>query len=388
MRTKITLGLSTILMPFAVAAAEPVPAEPAQLQAPTEPTAPAPVSMVNKPTASAEAVYIADTAAKRRGNRSQVLVLGTAHLRLLPDDFNLGRFDPLLDRLAAWAPERIVIERLSGPQCDYLRAYTFIHDDTADSYCSDPEPARAALGMTAPQAAAEIWDTLAKPATERTATQRRRLAALFLATGEPASALVQWLRLPPDERKGDDSLTDKLVEILVAQSKRKSEDTIIAAALAARLGHERIYPVDDHSFRPHAPRDWDVYGKELPQAWDNEWGKLRRPFLKGWDNYFVNNPAADVLAWYQSFNTPEAARLAVANDFGAAVGAVQPGNSGRQYFAYWETRNLRMVANIREVMDDKARVLAIVGASHKPYYERYLGILSDLEIIDSMEVLK
>ena len=369
-------------------AASPVFAQTVPDQPPVEPIAPPRIAAVNAPTESAEAVYLADAAAIRRGDRSQILVLGTAHLRFLPDDFDRSRFSPLLDRLAAWAPERIAIERLSGPQCDYLRAYDFLYEGTADTYCFDAEPARAALGLTAPQAAAEIWNTLTNPKTERAAVERRRLAALFLATGDPASALVQWLRLPGDEQKADESLTDALVESLVAQSKKKSEDTIIAAALAARLGHERVFPVDDHSFAPHATIDEEVYAQELPQIWDNEWGKRRIPFLNGWNDYFVGNASADVLAWYRSFNSPEAARLAVGNDFGAAVGAKSPANTGRQYHAYWETRNLRMAANIREVIDDQSRVLAIVGASHKPYYERYLGVTSDLEIVDIQEILE
>ena len=43
---------------------------------------------------------------------------------------------------------------------------------------------------------------------------------------------------------------------------------------------------------------------------------------------------------------------------------------------------------IREVIGDKGRVLAVVGAGHKPHYERYLGVTSDLEIVDVREVLE
>ncbi len=59
-----------------------------------------------------------------------------------------------------------------------------------------------------------------------------------------------------------------------------------------------------------------------------------------------------------------------------------PGNTGRKYLAYWETRNMRMVANIRETIGSGGKVLAIVGSAHKAYYERYLGVSSDLSIVD------
>ena len=50
----------------------------------------------------------------------------------------------------------IAVESLSGPQCDYLRAYVFLHDDTADTYCSDPGPARKALGLSGAEDAEKV----------------------------------------------------------------------------------------------------------------------------------------------------------------------------------------------------------------------------------------
>ena len=58
--------------------------------------------------------------------------------------------------------------------------------------------------------AASLWDAgeaerlLADWPAEPTAAQRRHLAAVFLAGGEQASALVQWLRLPATERRAGD----------------------------------------------------------------------------------------------------------------------------------------------------------------------------------------
>ena len=78
------------------------------------------------------------------------------------------------------------------------------------------------------------------------------------------------------------------------------------------------------------------------------------------------------------------------SDFGAALAEPSPEGYGRRYVAYWETRNLRMVANIREVLGRQAgtRMLAIVGASHKGYYEAYLAQMRDVELIDVMPPLK
>ncbi|MEL7689223.1 hypothetical protein [Citromicrobium bathyomarinum] len=46
-----------------------------------------------------------------------------------------------------------------------------------------------------------------------------------------------------------------------------------------------------------------------------------------------------------------------------------------------------MVANIRQVIGTDTRTLAIVGVSHKPYYDRYLGMMSNIELADTEAVL-
>jgi hypothetical protein len=338
-------------------------------------------------TESATAVAIADEAAARRGNLSQVAVLGTAHLSELPKDFDMSRLAGLIDKLAAWKPERIAIESLSGPQCDYLKAYEFAYPGTWKDYCRDPAVARTALGLDGAAAEEEIARTLATPTANRPTAQRRRLAALFLAAGEPASALVQWLRLPASERHSDNVLSQALVDVLTVLEARRNENYLIAAPLAVRLGHERLYSVDDQTAgRATGSYDEKQYEQEIMAIWKNDAVSERRSLDEGWNKRLA--AGGDVLGWYRWMNSPQLGRLAVTGDFGAAAGANVPGNSGRKYLAYWETRNLRMVANIREAVGPGTRLLAIVGASHKSYYERYLGVSSDIEIADIDQILK
>jgi hypothetical protein len=49
-----------------------------------------------------------------------------------------------------------------------------------------------------------------------------------------------------------------------------------------------------------------------------------------------------------------------------------------------------MVANIVAALGAQpgARVLSIVGASHKPYFESYLGQLHDIALVNAAELLK
>ncbi|MCW5580623.1 MAG: hypothetical protein KIS72_04730, partial [Luteimonas sp.] len=62
---------------------------------------------------------------------------------------------------------------------------------------------------------------------------------------------------------------------------------------------------------------------------------------------------------------------------------------GRQYVTGWDARNLRMVANIATTFREHpgARVLSIVGASHKPWFDAWLAQLQGVEVVDAEALL-
>ena len=330
----------------------------------------------------ADLVDIVDEAAQERGGLTPGLVLGTSHLSSLPKDFPLERFDPLLDELEKWAPEAIAIEGIEGVQCDNLRLFD---PGNADTYCPDPGPARAALGVSGRDAQFGVMELLAKPGDQRNNAERRRLIGLFLAIGEPESALVQWLRLPEAERAAGDDLPAELVAYLEKFDTRHNENVVIAARLAVRLGLDRVDRVDDQ-MSGSDPKDAEAYGPEISAIWDNAPTKKRIAEYEEWDTA-MEDGSMPILEWYRRYNSPASLALAMAGDFGAAAGARTPSDAGQTYLAYWETRNLRMVANIRQVIGTDTRTLAIVGVSHKPYYDRYLGMMSNIELVDTLEVL-
>ena len=136
---------------------------------------------------------------------------------------------------------------------------------------------------------------------------------------------------------------------------------------------------------PLAPSITKIYEQEITAIWANDAVSARRTADESWDKRIA--AGGDILAWYRWMNSAELGRLAVTSDF-VLRGAKVPGNSGRKYLAYWETRNMRMVANIRETVGGGARRPRIVGSSHKPYYERYLGVSSDIEIADIDRILR
>jgi hypothetical protein len=321
------------------------------------------------------------------GPANEVLVLGSPHLSQLPNTFQAASLTLLNERLAAWKPQAIAIEAVSGPQCDFMRRYPARYKDSIGAYCRDPAPARLAMGLDVAAATEAAEAMLAAWPAAPTPAQRRRLAALFFAGGEEASALVQWLRLPEGERRAGDGLDAALVGVLVKLETRRDESLMIGARLAARLGLERLYAMDDHT-ADSASEDQKAFGDALMTAWDNPATKQRTAADKAQEGLLAS--AEGVLAMYRADNAPGQAALIYRSDFGAAINEPSAQRFGRQYVGYWETRNLRMAANIRDVLGMRPgqRMLVIVGASHKGYLESYLHQMHDVRIVDAARVLK
>lgn len=325
-----------------------------------------------------------------KGAPNQVLVLGTAHLSQLPSTFEPASLESLNRRLLAWKPSLIAIERLSGAQCAFMRQYPHRYKSAVKKYCWDPAIAQAATALDVPAAGAEIERVLANWPSAPTPSQRRHLAALFLAGGEPISALVQWLRLPDNERRAGDTLEANLVAILETLRSRRNEDAQIAAPLAAALGHERVHSMDDHTAdtADASEAGAKAYGEAIMKAWSNPATEQRKLMDQQLNAGLKDGQG--VMALYRTLNAPSQAKLVYASDFGAALEEGSAQQFGRGYVAYWETRNLRMASNIREAVATVpgSRTLVIVGASHKWYLEAYLNQMHDVQLVSSDQVLR
>lgn len=328
-----------------------------------------------------------------KGKPNEVLVLGTVHLaKELPATFQPASLDILKQRLVAWKPGIVAIEGLSGIQCDMMRRYPQRYDGTVQKFCSwDPAPARATTGLDVPAATVEMDRLLASWPAEPTPSQRRRLAAVFLAGGEPISALVQWLRLPQAERRAGDGLDATLVAAL--EGRRfgrgpRGEDTLIAAPVAAALGLERVVSMDDHTISDVPPPSQDGYANAVAVAWNNPANAERAQMYK---RLFADvSNAKNAMSLYRAINDPSHAMVIYTSDFGAVIEEASPQQFGRGYVSGWETRNLRMASNIREAIGNRpgSRTLVIVGASHKWYLEAYLNQMHDVRIVSSDAVLR
>lgn len=324
---------------------------------------------------------------QQAGAATQVVTLGSAHLGQMETLVTPEMLVPLLDKLAAFKPEIITYEGISGEQCDELRRYPVRYPDMYATYCWPLDEAEKATGLNVAAAMAEIDTALAAWPAAPTAAQRRHLAALFAAAGDRPSARVQWLQLPAAERTVGDGVNEALLKILTPKAGKLSEAYAIAAALAARLGLQRVYPVDDHtsdSVQAEAGPGMQAYLEAFWKAQESTLVDTVAQQEKGLKT------GADVLAYFRTINRPETLREYVGIDHQRAMQTASPQNYGRIYFAWWEVRNLRMAANIRAAFGARpgARVLNVVGASHKAFYDAYLQMMGDVVLVDVDTVLK
>lgn len=317
------------------------------------------------------------------GPRAQVLVLGTMHLNAMPDGFDPAALDGVLDRLAAFKPGIITIETESGEECDLAARHPAKYG--AD-YCASTALAKAATGLDVPAALAEVDQTLKAWPAEATPAQRRRLAALFLAANDVASAYVQWLQLPAPERRAGDSLNQALVDKLAQLARRDNENYQLAARLAARLKLQRVHAIDNHTGdRIDLP---DI--KPFVQAIESAWAAGGAALKESEQRQEALMRAPDLLPLYRELNTAASLRMYAEANVSAAMRARSPQGYPQMWVAGWEIRNLRMVANIRETFREQpgARVLSIVGVSHKPWFDGWLGQLQGVDVLDVGQVLK
>lgn len=321
------------------------------------------------------------------GQPTTVLTIGSVHLGQSDQPVTPELVAPLLNKLAAYKPDIITHEGISGEQCETLKRNPAKYPGVFDDYCYGTEEAESATGLTVPAALAVIQATLDKWPTAPSAAQRRQLAAYFLAANDRPSAQVQWLQLPTAERKTGDGIDTALLKILSREGVRHNETYDVAVVLAARLGLKRVYAVDDHT----SDSILLEAGSGLEAFLQQHWSTPKTPFVEemGRQQKAVRT-GTDFLNFYRFINRPASLRNFISFDYKTAINTPSAGNYGRVYLAWWEVRNLRMVSNIRSAFGNQpgGRVLNIVGVSHKAYYDAYFDVMSDVTLADAEHVLK
>ena len=147
-----------------------------------------------------------------------------------------------------------------------------------------------------------------------------------------------------------------------------------------------MHPVDDHT--GDNLRIDDMAGFE--RAIRGAWASAPPECAAARERDAELRAAPDLLPLYRRTNSRDYQRLPMTCDFGRALRDTSPQGFGRQYVTGWDLRNLRMVANIRVAFREHpgARVLSLVGASHKPWFDGLLESMQGVDVVDAEQTLR
>lgn len=273
--------------------------------------------------------------------QSTVLVLGTPHL---DGDLRPGHLAAVLDRLERFAPTRIAIEALTPDEIALLGERE-VHDSAAAQVLNmfgrgmltAGRTMQSALGIDRGGAERRADRLLASHPGAMSTAERVALVGSLLAAYDYHSAVLHWSALLPAVREASDGLPAELSDRLNRRLSSPNEIVTLATALAHRLGHPRLYPIDSQ-----------------------------------YDG--IRTLSAPPEALRELFTDP--AR-------GAVVDPEEEARAERLRAEAFGAGNLRQATAIVEVAASgrPERVLVIVGASHKAYLDRILATQLSVHLI-------
>lgn len=309
--------------------------------------------------------------------RSEVLVLGTDHhsgwAAAQPE-----WFDSLNARLAQWGPDLVLIERPTVWQAELYASqeewFGTTGARTVGFEFTGARDAQAALGLTGHAASERLRSGQAG------LDDRLNLTLTLMAAFDAASAAMHWAGLSDAQKEDVEARAPEAARVIGAVARSRNETQWIAARVAGALGHVRLHPYDDQIEKGAFAASGLIERLAEDGRLDAVLGTTMLAELHGAQ---ARRPdAADgVLDWYRFINSNEFARIDAEGQWGSFL--AEGGEEGRARVALWEARNLRMTANIREIMalHGGERVLVIVGAAHRGWLETYLARQSDIEIV-------
>ena len=202
--------------------------------------------------------------------------------------------------------------------------------------------------------------------------------------------MLTWYRGSPEFRTAFAGDYKLVAEDFARRLESTNEYYSMALPLAAKLGHTRLYPVDDH----FENGTMEAAVATMPGGWDSMmaiYGDLENhPYLVEQNSRFDEAAeAGDVLPYYRWQNLPETGVRDEAFQWDPLMSGDIESRIGSARLAGWEVRNLRMASHLSELMiaNPGKRVLYIVGSGHKPILDRLFSGMSWIRVVPAAEVL-
>lgn len=313
---------------------------------------------------------------QRMEQPAEVLVLATPHLDQR-EGVSSAHVDSLVAVLSRYAPHAVVLESLPPHTIEAMQLQADLHPESLDSFVGArflefAKESQRLLAMDAAGARKALASECGRALVSTAEASARCIRLAAAAWDKPWADYLTWehaRRWPGDESDGP------LGERIARLGKSTNENQLIGARLASQAQLPRVYGMDD---QPGEDLYGPVFQALLPaigQSKAYEAFKARARIIKEADERTRQAVAAqNLLPLYRWMNSPEYGGWVLDEEWRLFVDRDLPRGPGQARIALWDVRNLAMVSNIMRVVSRHPgeRVLVIVGASHKPFFDDYL----------------
>ncbi|KAA0254175.1 MAG: hypothetical protein EDX89_11040 [Acidobacteria bacterium] len=318
------------------------------------------------------------------GPRSEVLVLGTAHLQGLGEGLRRESLAPVISALERFRPTAVCVEHLPARDVAEMDARGGAYREVAEMFAADDLRYGRLLRRVLKASREAAWaraEALLSRSASLDAASRRDLVAWLVAAYEVPTALLQWSALPPDSRRPGPRLPEEVVRWLDRSVASPNEISSIAIPVARAAGLWRLVSVDSQwdgariLSQPEAAVE-EAFGHPLKSSgMDSAIYREQRRLTE-------EAASGSLLPLYRFLNAPEYGSEDAVAQWGPWLRMHLASGVDRLRYGNWEARNARMVANLSDVTASTRaeRVLFLVGVAHKPFVEDLLRRLVHVKV--------
>jgi hypothetical protein len=317
--------------------------------------------------------------------KTKVMILATPHLAKYQGSFRPSALDSLITLFRYWQPALIGIESQAPKTIAFQEQeghdYTAVIQQFAPDIIRLGHLAQSQLGIGGNVARVKA-DSLLLEIEDGYDVDEGSLILHLLAAYDYYSALLQWAYLSKTQQADTYIPTDIKTHLDKSLLSLNEINSIgIRIAMDSRI--ERMYQIDDHM-------DKDLFQDFSDQLMDdiqvtNAFDEfMRDPLYKESEaklqqGFMTNN----LLPYYRYINSPGYLQQDYETQWMMFFKTKLSSGHDLSRIALWEARNMRIAANIREMtaMMPGYKALIIIGASHKPFLDKYLSNFIDIEVV-------
>ena len=323
--------------------------------------------------------------------RTQIMILGTPHLRSLKDSFRSSQLDSLIAALAQYKPDLIGVESMSGSLIGELEKKGGPYQEVIEQFAKDTvengHAAQKLLGISRDEAekkAGLLWNDVTKANTMADLSRARlNLVLALVAAYDTNTALLQWSYLPEEQQAKNEVIPADITKYLNQQSRLPDEVEAVSIRLAHQLNLQRMESVDDYEYVDLFVPIQEQFVKELTASPLYAEVAKATLYTDSDKKYHQAADSGNLLPYYLYLNSEEYSAPDVQTQWGFFLRTQLPSGYDRTQVALWEVRNLDIASHIRRAtaLHPGKRMLVTIGAAHRPFLEGYLSQMMDVKIV-------